>query len=71
MIIKVYDNDINIYCCEEHMKMLCEMNNNNDNLISNPDLLIKIKSMLDIIEITFTSGKIIAIEQLKEIIPFF
>jgi hypothetical protein len=68
MIIKVYDSDANIYCCEEHYKMLCEKITDM-NYLPNPFLLTKISSLLHIIEKIFTSGKIIAVDQLKLIIP--
>jgi hypothetical protein len=68
MIIKVYDSDPNIYCCEEHLKMLCEKNTDCQYL-SNPFLLAKVNSLLSVIEKIFTSGKIIAVDQLKLIIP--
>lgn len=44
--------------------------NNSDGFISNPNLIFKTSSLLVILEIIFTNNKIIAIEQLKSIIPF-
>jgi hypothetical protein len=68
MIIKVYDSDVNIYCCEDHHKMLCEKNTDTQ-YIYNPSLQLKINSLLKIMERILTSGKIIAAEQLRQIIP--
>src|SRR5690349_15165461 len=71
LIIKVYDNDVNQYCCEEHLLMLVEKNNTQDgpSLVSSPFLLAKIEHLLNIVQNIFTSSKVISIDQLKHVIP--
>jgi len=68
LIIKVYDNDLNLYCCNDHYKMLCETGK--ENMILTPPLIAKVSSLISIIEATLTSNKIIAIDQLRQIVPF-
>lgn len=46
------------------------MNLSSESFISNPNLIFKTSSLLFILEIIFTNNRIIAIEQLKSIIPF-
>lgn len=100
MIVKVYDSDVNLYCCEEHLKMLCErqvINKEKDNgkdidnfmqtsssnhlinsagfnlcspQIAFPNLMSKISNLFLIIEIVLTSNKLIAVDQLKQLIPY-
>jgi hypothetical protein len=101
MIVKVYDSDVNLYCCEEHLKMLCErqvynkdkensgkdidnfaQTSQSNNLLSStgfnlnmpqvaiPNLMNKISSLLLVIESVLTTNKLIAVDQLKQLIPY-
>ena len=66
LIIKVYDNDINQYCCEEHRSMLCEKKEN----IIISKLIQKVSYLFYIIELIFSNRKLVVIDQLKQIIPY-
>ena len=73
LITKLYDNDINVYCCNNHYKMLCEkidMNGVNTYKLSSPELLIKISHILNIIKKILSSSKKIILEQMIKMIKF-
>ena len=66
LIIKVYDNDINVYCCNEHKYMLCEKKNIGEVSKLNE----KVSFLLYIIELIFSNRKLVVIDQLKQLIPY-
>ena len=66
LIIKVYDNDINHYCCEDHKFMLCDKKSN----VTILKLLEKVSFLFYIIELIFSNRKLVVIDQLKQIIPY-
>ena len=74
LIIKVYDNDINIYCCKTHMKMLIEQesninnNNNNKRLIMFPELNERITHLINIARNILTNSNHVSINQMTQII---
>ena len=74
LITKLYDNNINIYCCDEHYKMLCEkMDSNGVHIykLSFLELLIKINHLLNIIKmILSSSSKEEILNQMKKIIKY-
>ena len=63
-------NHFNIAGHHSFKKDLNFMDSNSDSFISNPNLIYKTSSLLFILETIFTNNRIIAIEQLKSIIPF-
>ena len=72
LIIKLYDYDINLYCCENHYKMLCEnYDEKGEKLynISNPEYLVKINGLINVINLILENEVIIITTQLKKIIP--
>lgn len=68
--IQLVNPENNIYFNMTENSIKKEIIENNINLISSPNLIYKTSPLLNILEIIFTHNKIIAIDQLKSIIPF-
>jgi hypothetical protein len=66
LIIKVYDNNTNHYCCEDHKMMLCEKKSN----VVVSKLVEEVSFLFYIIELIFSNRKLVVIDQLKQIIPY-
>ena len=68
LIIKLYDNNVNKYCCDNHFKMLKENEELAEKKIMNPNLNMKISNLISIARHIVTNSDFITINQINKII---